>query len=104
VLTLIFYGPRISRLSEYFQQKASKFFPQIIFIEPLLRQDVMEELDKLGGIRLFNLKLHAPYASVISQANLDLGSAFEAAAKVGEAEELEVILKPARYSQGTLSD
>lgn len=99
-----FYGPRIARLADYFIRKAQKFCPPILFFEPLLRQDVVEQLDRLKDVRLFNLKITSSYSEIITQANKDLGSAFAAAARAGEAEDLEIILRPTRYSKGLLSN
>jgi hypothetical protein len=98
-----FYGPRLPRLGRYFAAKASDVCPPVTF-EPLLRQDVIEELDRLGDIRLLHLKIHASYASVIAQADQDLGSAFEAAARAGGAEELEIILRPRSHSRQPLAN
>lgn len=97
-----FYGPRLSRLGRYIEVKANGICPSVTF-EPLLRQDVMEQIERLADIRLLNLKIHASYASVISQADQDLGSAFEAAARAGQAEELEIILRPRSHSRETLA-
>jgi hypothetical protein len=99
-----YYGPRISRLSEYLIKKAPEFFPPFIYFEPLLRQDLLKQLDKLKDIRLFSIKLHSSYADVLKQADQNLGDAFEAAAKVGQAMDMEIVLRPARHSKVYLSD
>lgn len=99
-----YYGPRISRLSYYLHEKARGICPPLVNFKPLLRQNVLEELDRLGRIRLFNLRISASYAATVALADRDLGSAFEAAARVGEAEELEIILKPAQHSRSWLSE
>jgi len=52
---------------------------------------------------MFHLRVHASYASVIAQADSDLGAAFDAAQRAGEADELEIILRPRRYSRESLS-
>lgn len=97
-----FYGPRLSKLSRYIGQKANGTCPPVNF-EPLLRQDVIEQIDRLEDIRLLQLKIHASYADVVAEADQDLGSAFEAAARAGEAEELEIILRPRAHSRQALS-
>lgn len=97
-----FYGPRMSRVSLYFKDKGAGRCPDVTF-EPLLRQDVAAELDRLRELRLFHLKIRAPYAATVAQANRDLGSAFEAAARAGNAEELEIVLRPRRYSRNPLA-
>lgn len=98
-----FYGPRLSRLERYFAVRADGVCPPVIF-EPLLRQDVTDQLDRLGDVRLFHLKIHASYAGIVAEADQDLGAAFEAAARAGQAEELEIILRPRAHSRGTLAN
>ncbi len=97
-----FYGPRLSRLSRYLAVKASGLCPPVAF-NPLLRQDVMQQLMRLEDIRLFQLKILASYATVVAQADRDLGAAFEAAKRAGQAEEIEIILGPRAYSRGHLA-
>lgn len=97
-----FYGPRLSRLARYFAVRANGVCPPVTF-EPLLRQDVTEQLNRLADVRLFHLKIHASYAGVVAEADQDLGAAFDAAARAGQAEELEIILRPRAYSRGTLA-
>lgn len=98
-----FYGPRMSRLGIYLETKAAGHCPDVTF-EPLLRRNVAEELDRLCEVRMFNLKIRASYAATVAQANEDLGAAFEAAARAGDAEELEIILRPRRHSRNALAD
>ena len=98
-----FYGPRLSRLGRYLTVKAGALCPEIRF-EPLLREDVVQQLMRLGDIRLLQLRIRAGYAAVVAQADRDLGAAFQAARRAGEADEVEVILKPRAYSRGRLSE
>lgn len=97
-----FFGPRISRFSSYLREKAKPYCQDVIF-QPLLRLDVTDALERLTDIRMFNLRIRASYASVIAQADADLGAAFEAAQRAGDADELEIILRPKRYSSEFLS-
>ena len=98
-----FYGPRISRLSRYFREKGNGLCQEVTF-ESLLRQDVAAELDQLREIRLFHLKIRAAYAATVAEADRDLGAAFDAAARAGNAEELEIVLRPQKYSRNPLAD
>lgn len=98
-----FHGPRISSLSRYFRKKGNGLFQELMF-EPLLRQDVAAELDQLRDIRLFHLKIRAAYAASVAEADRDLGAAFEAAARAGNAEELEIVLRPRKHSRNPLAD
>ena len=97
-----FYGPRLSRLSHYLSAKASPWCPDVTF-EPLLRQDVEDQLDRLQDIRLFHLKIRASYATIVAEADSDLGAAFGAAARAGSAQQLEIVLRPEKYSRDSLS-
>lgn len=97
-----FYGPRIHRLAHYFIDKANHLCRNVVFA-PLLKQDTAEQLAKITEVRLFRLKIRDSYIKIVEKADRDLGSAFEAAKKVGGAGELEIILKPTAYSRGWLS-
>jgi hypothetical protein len=97
-----FYGPRLNRLEAYLLTKARQQCPAVSF-KPLLRQDIRRQLDRLSDIRLLQLKIHAPYADMIAQANQNLGAAFRAARMAGDAAELEIILRPRSHSQGRLA-
>ncbi len=96
-----FYGPRMSRVAAYLMAKAEAFCPDIHF-DVLLRQDVAERLKRLEDIRLFDLKVRSSFIDTIEEADQDLGSCFKAAAKAGNAEEVQVILRPAAHSKKLL--
>lgn len=98
-----FYGPRLSRLGHYLGVKAGHIHKSVEFL-PLLRQDVLDQLSRLKDIRLFQIKMRASYADVIAEADKDLGSAFAAAAKAGDAETIEIILSPKPYSREPISE
>ncbi len=92
-----FYGPRLSRLGYYLRAKSNNAVPLASF-HPLLRGDVATQLDHLTDIRLFDLRVRASYVDTIRQANQSLGDAFAANARVldGDADELELILRPSK--------
>jgi hypothetical protein len=98
-----FHGPRLSRLAHYVSAKAGHIHRSVEFL-PLLRQDVLNQLDRLKDVRLFQIKMRASFADVVAEADRDLGSAFAAAAKAGGAETIEVILSPKPYSRESISD
>lgn len=98
-----FYGPRMSRFSWYLREKGNGHCHDVTF-EPLLRQDVAAELDRLREIRMFHLKIRSSYAATVEQADRDLGQAFAAAQRAGGAEELEIVLRPQKYSRNPLSN
>jgi hypothetical protein len=96
-----FYGPRASRLGQYLIAKAN--VPATTSVDPLLRRDITEQLRRLQDIRVFDLKVHASYIDTLSQLNDDLGSAFAAAARVGDAQEVHLVLQPEAYSRNSLA-
>lgn len=98
-----FYGPRISRFSRYLREKGKGLCEDVAF-QPLLRQNVEEELKRLAEIRVFHLQIQASYADAVSQADSDLGASFEAARRAGNPEVLELILRPQKYSHSPLGN
>lgn len=96
-----FYGPRLSRLGTYLAERAGPHCPPLTF-QPLLRQDVVRQIDRLQEVRLLQLRIRPSYATTLGQADRDLGAAFEAAARVGDAEELEIVLRPRAHSRRSL--
>jgi hypothetical protein len=97
-----FYGPRAGKLAAYMLAMAEGFFSELAF-EALFRRDVAEKLKRFQDIRLFDLKIRQSYADTVAQADQDLGSAFKAAANATNAEELQIVLRPAPRSHKTLS-
>lgn len=88
-----FFAPRVPRLSQYFYLK-SNIGKQAPLIQPLLNQDAMDRLDQLQEIRLLDIKIHPSQINLISQADKSLAAAFKAAAKVGESETIQLLLRP----------
>lgn len=98
-----FYGPRMASLRDYLK-KLHPDTPNDLSIDPLLRQDVLEQLDQLRKIRVFDLRILRPFMNRLQQANRDLHETFSAAHEVGEAEQFQLILKPAPNSRGWIAD
>jgi len=94
-----FYGPRVSKLSHYFSSKARGIGPNPLTFEPLLRQDVAEQLQRYSDIRLLTLKLRPAHSAWLREANESLWRAFRAASQAGGAEEVEVTLKTQSHSR-----
>ena len=67
-----FYGPRVSKLPFYFAEKAVRVAPPLINISPILRKDVQKQLQKMKDLRLFRLKIRAPFAENIKSINHSL--------------------------------
>ncbi len=87
-----FYGPRLSRLAQYFSERADGIGPTVEF-EPLLRQDVIEQLNRLEDVRLFAFKVRSSFIDRIAQAERSLGDALQAAATLSGAHEVELVLR-----------
>jgi hypothetical protein len=97
-----FYGPRLSRLSEYFARRAEGVCPAVEF-EPLLRQDVLEQLRRLGDLRLFSFKVRTSFLDRVAEAERSLGEALRATAEAGSAYEVELVLRTRSRSRETLA-
>jgi hypothetical protein len=98
-----FYGPRLPKLGGYLCQKAKAEVPRDLHFEALLRQDVMEKLDALAEIRLFDLRIRKSYATKIAEADRSLADAFEAASTAGSADVVEIVLRTPPHSKGWLN-
>lgn len=98
-----YYGPRVPRLREYLREKGPPPCENIAFHQ-LLRDDALQKLRRLQDIQLFRLNIHASYAETIGQIDESLADAFDALRRVGEAEQVEVIMRPPpRSRKGRLS-
>jgi len=96
-----FYGPRPSKLSWYLRQVTGN--DDIRFtLDPLLRQDVLAQLNRLEDLRVLDLAIRPSYATAVRQANRDLGAAFEAAARVGQSQLVRLVLSPEPHGRGFL--
>lgn len=94
-----FYGPRPSRLSTYLRRVTGNNLSPAFTLNPLLRQDVVAQLDRLQEIRVLELAIRPSYASAVREADQDLGSAFRAAARVGTPQLVTLKLSPERYGR-----
>lgn len=98
-----YHGPRVSRLGTYLGIKGGKQNFNGTF-DPLLRNDVASQLDRLSDVRLFDLKVKASYAAHLKQADQDLGAAFESALRVGDTDDLEIIIRPAKLGRHSMKE
>jgi hypothetical protein len=98
-----FHGPRITKLSYYLADKAVGIAPPELNFDPILRQDVYKELQEFEILKLFRMKIRAPYGDRIKKIDDNLGEAFNAAYRAGEAENIELILRPGKNSSTWLS-
>jgi len=93
-----FFGPRPSRFAWYHNEKTRGKHPPIS-VDPLLKADVAASLQRMRDVRVLRLKIRRAYVETIRAANSTLGRAFAAAAAAGDAEQVELVLAPRRYSR-----
>jgi hypothetical protein len=93
-----FYGPRLPRLRTYLRERGGPDHQEVAF-EPLVRRDILEALDRFGGIRVFDFRVRRADIDLIAQTDRSLGDALRAQAALADAEEVEVILRPKPYAR-----
>ncbi len=99
-----FYGPRITRLPFYFTEKAFGIAPQELNISAIFKKDVYRQLKAYNHINLVNIRINAPYLDVLKNIDDSLSDALDGLLKVGESDDVEIILKMSRGSHGYLSN
>lgn len=87
-----FYGPRVSKLSEYFGVKA-KGIGRRIRLDHLIRREAAEDLKRLSGIVLARFKFQKPAMPTIEKAGRSLGAGFREMLRVSGSDEMEVVLR-----------
>jgi len=114
-----FYGPSMAKFAEYLLAKGKQLekskvasrkkkvkneieIPKGLRFEPLLRGDVVDQLDKMKEIRLFRLRIRKSFAANLSEANKSLAAAFKAASRAGKADNVEIILRTPSHSKDSL--
>lgn len=93
-----FYGPRMASLRRYLKRKHPAT-PDTLQIEPLLRQDVLEQLENFAQLRVLDLKVLRPFIARVEMADESLHEAFEAAADAGAADQVNLVLQPEPYKR-----
>jgi len=111
-----FYGPSMAKFAEYLLVKGKQLekkgvgltqksdknktkVPKGLRFEPLLRGDVVDQLDKMKEIRLFRLRIRKSFAANLSEASKSLAAAFKAASRAGKADNVEIILRTPSHSK-----
>ena len=89
-----FYGPRPTRLPGYLKALLGDL-PTPFVMEQILRQDAAEQLDRQRGLRLIDLRVRTSYAATVARADESMGAALDAAAGVGGADVVGVVLQAA---------
>lgn len=93
-----FYGPRMARLRTYLKRKHPGT-PHSLEIDPLLRQDVVKQLERFGRIRILRLKVLKPFLARLEDADHSLYETFRTIAELSEAEQYELVLRPRPYER-----
>jgi hypothetical protein len=93
-----FFGPRLPRLQAYLRERGGPNVQEVA-LEPLARRDVLDILQRFDGIRLFSFRVRRADIDLIAQTDLSLAEAVRAQASLGEADELEIVLRPKPYSR-----
>ncbi len=94
-------GPRVSRISDYLYEKSRSKYPKIPKFEPLLEQEVIEQLERMRIVRRFSLKVRDSLFRSSEQLDENLASALNASRQIGQPKEIELILSVGR-GKGTL--
>ena len=93
------YGPKVSSLGNYMHIKSGKLVKRAKFL-PLVREDPIEQLNRLGEIRLFEMSIHPSYIESVRRADNSLADAFDANARVVEAPlSVQVVLRPSNQGR-----
>ena len=98
------YGPRMSRLGNYFYTKSNHVVPDAAF-RPLLRGDAAEQMNRLNEIRELTFNILPSYVDEVSRIDDSLAEAFKATSRILEnPQTLRVYLKPMSIERRTLLD
>jgi hypothetical protein len=93
------YGPPATRLSYYLTRRGGRdadgndVCSPDMKIRELLSHEAEKRLGELNSANLVSLKIHPSFAKSIGRASRSLGSAFDAAGSVGDAEVVEISLR-----------
>lgn len=93
-----FFGPRPSRLA-YYMERASVGDCPNFRVEPLLRRDVSEKLQRMQDLVVFDLTVREPWIDTVEQLDATLGRAMRAAQQAGGARVVRLQLRPEPYKR-----
>lgn len=95
------FGPRISRVAHYFRDRAVPAAANLRF-DALLMPNILNQLDRIREVRTLSLRLRRSVAAQAPLLDESLGALLKGAAGLGDAERIEVILRPKPYSRNSL--
>ena len=96
-----FHGPRLGRLAEYLHRKCGA---PPIYIDGLLRPDVLAELDHLGALNMLPLRLNRDSIDEVRHIDQSLAAALDFTAEWGGSPDVEIVLRKQAYSRESLPD
>lgn len=97
-----FYGPRITRLSDYLSHALDGGTARFK-LEALLKQDVLNNLNKQGQIRLLDLQIRSSYAAQLSEAaHGKLGAVLKQSSQLPGVPVVGVVLRPEPHKRDFL--
>ena len=94
-----FYGPRIGRVGNYLRNKSGLLGLEI---QTLVRGNIVDELNKLRDIRLFNLRVAASAATELADSSASVAELLSGWNALGDVGVIEVVLRPVPYSRRPL--
>ncbi|MBI5946329.1 MAG: hypothetical protein HY864_18365 [Chloroflexi bacterium] len=115
-----FYGPSMAKFADYLLEMGKHLekrekrlvnkklqnnptIPKGLRFVPLIRGDVVDQLNKMVEIRLFRLRIRKSFAANLAEASKSLAAAFKAAGRAGKADNVEIILRTPSHSKDSLS-
>lgn len=96
------YGPRLPRLGTYLNRVAASSESPNVEFWPLLRQDAAKELEGNKDLRVFSFRTKRSMIDTVAKADKSLADALKATAQIGEADEVQVILRPKPFSRESI--
>lgn len=97
-----FYGPRPTRLANYFNRKIRPAGE--IIVEPLIRQDALQQLERLRDINLFDIKIKTSMLTAIHEADASLSAVFRSIKGYCEPKTIHIVLSAGRKREDKLTD
>ncbi len=94
-----YQGPRNGSLADHINNKLNNVGrpadqARFVVFEPLYDRDTLQQLDRMAEIRLVSMMVSKKHIEAIADLDHNLYVGFKSAAKVGESQEVEIILRP----------
>ena len=86
------FGPRVSRLADYMNEKSSFGDSQVSF-QALLQSAALEQINRLADVRQFTLRIPPGNDAILREADTSLADAFTASQRIAGTESITVTIK-----------